>query len=138
VREEVRKAIRAERKRRAADPAAPLPEIENRLYEMTPPEERTGIALFPPPGTDPPKRGIVVPDHFELPPGYMRHYQSTDGGEALAPILMFHPDYEFVDGAGRPVTVPADRVVPPEMVPPGLPIRMLDIPDPAGGRDRAP
>ena len=45
---------------------------------------------------------------------------------------MFHPDYEFVDEHGRPITLPADRVVPPELAPPGMPIRMLDVPEPKG------
>jgi hypothetical protein len=92
-----------------------------------------GIAVFPPPGTDPPRSGIVVPDDWPLPEGYVRHYQSTDDGEPLPPILMFHPDYTFVDEAGNPVAVPEDRIVPPELAPPGLPIRMLEIPAP---RDR--
>jgi hypothetical protein len=89
---------------------------------------RDGIAVFPPPGTDPPKRGIVVPDDWVLPEGYVRHYQTTDEGESLPPILMLHPDYEFVDENGDPVAAPEDRVVPPELAPPGLPVRMLDIP----------
>ena len=48
-------------------------------------------------GTKPIKRGIIVPDDFELPPGYVRHFQSTDNGERLPAILMFSPDYEWVD-----------------------------------------
>jgi hypothetical protein len=81
-----------------------------------------GIAAFNPPGTDPPKSGVIVPEGVELPEGYLRHYQTTDEGEALPPILLFHPDYDFFDEAGQPVDVPADRVVPPELVPPGIPI----------------
>lgn len=92
-------------------------------------DEPTGIALFPPPGTDPIKPGIVVPDDFELPAGYVRHYQVTDDGKPLAAILMFHPDYEFVDERGAPVSIPADHVVPPEMAPAGLPIEMLQVPE---------
>jgi len=91
-------------------------------------EAKTGIAVFPPPGTDPPKAGIVVPDAYELPPGYVRHYQTTDDGQQLPPILMFHPDFQPVDDRGRPVPVPADRVVPPEMAPPGLPHDVLEVP----------
>lgn len=119
-------------------PAAPgadkprRPEVINRLYEVTPPEERTGIAVFPPPGTDPPKIGIVVPEDFALPEGYLRHHQTTDDGKDLAPILLFHPDYEWVDERGRVIPLPADFVVPPEMAPPGLPIRMLELPEPEG------
>jgi hypothetical protein len=92
----------------------------------------TGIALFPPPGTDPPKIGIVVPEDFALPEGYLRHHQTTDDGKDLAPILLFHPDYEWVDERGRVIPLPADFVVPPEMAPPGLPIRMLELPEPEG------
>jgi hypothetical protein len=90
--------------------------------------ERGGIAAFPPPGTDPVKRGIVVPDDFPLPPGYVRHHQTTDDGESLPAILLLHPDYELVDERGNAVPLPQDRVVPPEMAPPGLPIRMLEPP----------
>jgi hypothetical protein len=89
----------------------------------------TGIALFPPPGTDPLKRGIVVPEDFELPPGFMRHYQVTDDGKPLQAILMFHPDYQPVDENGEPISLPEDRVVPPEMAPPGLAIEVLEDPE---------
>jgi hypothetical protein len=91
--------------------------------------EPSGIALFPPPGTKPIKRGIVVPEGFDLPPGYVRHYQATDDGELLPPILMFHPDYEFVDEHGAHLQIPEDRVVPPELAPPGMPIEMLQLPE---------
>ena len=91
--------------------------------------EPSGIALFPPMGTDPPKPGIIVPDDFELPPGYVRHHQVTDDGKPLPPILMFHPDYEWVDAGGHPITLPANHVVPPELAPPGMPIEMLEVPD---------
>jgi hypothetical protein len=90
--------------------------------------ETEGIAAFGVPGTDPPKPGIIVPDDFELPEGYVRHYQVTDEGQQLPAILMFHPDYEFLDEHGAPVAIPADHIVPPEMAPPGLAIRMLDVP----------
>lgn len=89
-----------------------------------------GIAAFNPPGTDPPRAGVIVPDGIELPEGYLRHHQTTDEGEALPPILLFHPDYEFVDESGQPVEIPADRVVPPELVPDGIPIEMLEPPAP--------
>jgi hypothetical protein len=92
-------------------------------------DEPTGLALFPPPGTKPIKRGIVVPDDVELPPGYVRHYQTTDDGRQLPPILMFHPDYQPVDQDGKPIPVPDDRVVPAEMVPPGIPARTLEVPE---------
>jgi hypothetical protein len=93
-----------------------------------------GIAAFPPPGTDPPRSGVIVPDDWELPEGYVRHFQTTDDGQPLPPILMFHPDYEFTDEQGKPITIPSDRVVPPELVPPGFPVQMLEVPARAGSR----
>jgi hypothetical protein len=93
-----------------------------------------GIAAFGRPGTDPPKPGIIVPDDFPLPEGYVRHYQTTDDGQPLPAILMFHPDYTFVDENGNPIEIPADRVVPPELAPPDLPIERLEVPAPS---DRA-
>jgi hypothetical protein len=87
--------------------------------------------VFPAPGTKKIKPGIVVPDDFELPPGYVRHFQATDKGEMLQAILVFHPDYELVDENGNPIPVPADRVVPPEMAPPGLAVEMLEVPEDA-------
>ncbi len=99
---------------------APAPETDS--------DQPSGIALFPPPGTNPIRRGIIVPDGFELPPGYVRHYQTTDDGYQLPPILMFDEDYRPVDEHGEPIPLPEDRVVPPEMAPPGLPVQMLDVP----------
>ena len=92
-------------------------------------DEPSGIALFPPPGTDPPKPGIIVPDGFELPPGYVRHHQVTDDGTQLPPILMFHPDFEWVDAQGEPIALPEDHVVPPDLAPPGMPVEILDVPE---------
>lgn len=89
-----------------------------------------GIGVFPPPGTDPLKRGIVVPEGFELPPGFMRHYQSTDDGKELRAILLFHPDHRPVDADGNPVPLPDDLVVPPDLAPAGLEIEILDDPEP--------
>jgi hypothetical protein len=101
--------------------------------------ERGGIAVFPLPGTKPIKLGIIVPEDFQLPEGYVRHYQTSDGGQRLPAILMFHPDYEFVDERGELVAVPPDRVVPPEMAPPGLPVQMLEVlPQEKGASDSAP
>ncbi len=96
----------------------------------------SGIALFPPPGTDPPKRGLLVPEDFELPEGYVRHHQATDDGESLPAILMFHPDYEWLDDDGVAIPLPADLIVPPELAPPGLPHAWLE--PPASGSDPAP
>lgn len=89
---------------------------------------RSGRALFPPPGTKPIRRGLVVPEDFELPPGYVRHYQATDGGQRLPAVLMFHPDYRPRDASGQPIPLPEDRLVPPELAPPGLPIQVLELP----------
>ncbi len=92
--------------------------------------ETGGITVFPLPATKPIKRGVVVPDDFQLPEGYVRHYQTTDDGQQLPPILMFHPDYEFVDAHGNPIAVPPDRIVPPQLAPPGLDsTRILEPPD---------
>lgn len=94
-----------------------------------------GIAAFPPPGTNPPRAGVIVPDDYELPPGYERYHQSTDDGRPLAPILRFSPDYDFVDADGNPIAMPEDRIVPPDLIPDDLPLEMLDPenPAPAGG-----
>jgi hypothetical protein len=92
--------------------------------------ETRGLAAFPPPGTDPIKTGLVVPENFELPEGYVRHYQITDDGKRLEPILMFSPDYKFVDANGQPVALPKDGIVPPDMAPPGLPLHTLELPKP--------
>ena len=94
---------------------------------------RTGLGAFQPPGTSPPLVGLAVPEDFPLPEGYVRHYQATDDGQRIEPILMFSPDFQFFDAAGNPVPIPADRVVPPEMAPPGLPIRRIEIPRPRDG-----
>ncbi len=116
----------------AAPAAAPAPAPPN---EDEPPstdsggDQPAGIALFPQPGTKPILRGVVVPDNFEVPEGYVRHYQTTDRGHQLPAILMFHPDYQLVDAQGQPIPMPKDRVVPPELVPSGMPAQMLDIPD---------
>ncbi len=123
---------RARRRAAAAVREGTHPELDARdvIPYLRSRGEHTGIAAFEPPGTDPPKTGIVVPDDFPLPEGYVRHYQSDDDGNPLPPILTFHPDYEFVDESGAPVALPESRVVPPELAPSGLPIRMLDVPPP--------
>jgi hypothetical protein len=127
----------------AAAPAQPAnqgepPNREDAVFGQANPGERSGIALFPPPGTKPIKRGLLVPDDFELPPGYVRHYQATDDGERVPAILMFHPDYHPVDAHGEPIALPADRVVPPDMAPPGMPIQMLELPEDHGAGAAAP
>ena len=121
-------------RRRRIYPPKPATDIPG----LPKPGETTGIAVFPPPGTKPIKQGIIVPDDFVLPEGYVRHYQTTDDGRRLPPVLMFHPDYEGVDANGNPVPLPEDGLVPPEMAPPGMPIRKLELPDKtAGTSDRA-
>ena len=89
---------------------------------------RDGLGAFPAPGTRPPLVGLAVPEDFVLPDGYVRHYQATDDGQRIEAILMFAPDRQFFDAAGRVVSVPKDRVVPPELAPPGLPLRRIAIP----------
>ena len=111
----------------AQQPAAPEPQPE---APMDSSDKNAGIAAFPPPGTKPIKAGIIVPDGYQLPPGYVRHVQTTDDGEELPPILMFHPDFQPRDASGQPVPVPPDRVVPPELAPPGMPIQLLTPPPP--------
>ena len=89
-----------------------------------------GLAAFQPPGTRPPLIGLAVPADFELPPGYVRHHQATDDGQRIEAILMFAPDAQLVDGAGHTLPLPANRVVPPELAPPGLPMRLITLPAP--------
>ena len=91
---------------------------------------RTGIGAFNPPGTSPPLEGLAVPADFELPEGYVRHHQSSDDGVSIEPILMFAPDFTLRDASGRPIAMPENRVVPPELAPPGLPLRRVRIPPP--------
>lgn len=87
-----------------------------------------GIGAFNPPGTSPPLEGLEVPDDYQLPDGYVRHYQSTDDGQSIRPILMYSPDFEFFDANGNPVPIPEDRVVREEDAPPGFPGRPVVIP----------
>lgn len=102
-------------------------EVIDRLHQAG---VHSGLGAFSPPGTRPPLVGLAVPEEFALPPGYVRHYQATDDGQRIEPILMYAPDHSFLDAAGRPMAIPEDRVVPPELAPPGLPIRRIVIPAP--------
>jgi hypothetical protein len=104
-----------------------MAEVIDRLHQAG---VYTGLGAFNPPGTRPPLVGLAVPEDFVLPEGYVRHYQATDDGQRIEPILMFSPDYQFFDAAHRPIAIPKDRVVPPELAPPGLPIRRIVIPAP--------
>jgi hypothetical protein len=111
----------------AAVPDEVLAQLPEGLYEMPKPGDApTGMMLFPAPGTDPLKKGIIVPEDFELPPGYVRHYQTTDDGERMPAILMFSPDGPPLDANGQPMKVTENGIVPPELAPPGMPVQMLD------------
>lgn len=91
----------------------------------------SGLGAFNPPGTRPPMLGLAVPDDYALPPGYVRHHQATDDGQRIEAILMFAPDHPLLEGQKLPA---ASRVVPPELAPPGLPIRRIELPAPLAGR----
>lgn len=91
---------------------------------------RSGLGAFNPPGTRPALIGLAVPEDFDLPPGYVRHHQATDDGQRIEAILMFAPDFRLFDAQGRELALPADRVVPPELAPPGLPLRRIVLPPP--------
>ncbi len=85
----------------------------------------TGLGAFNPPGTSPPLEGLAVPEDFELPEGYLRHYQATDDGQPIEAILMFAPEARFYDANGNLIALPPDGVVPPELAPRGLPLRWV-------------
>lgn len=104
-----------------------MAEVIDRLHRAG---VHTGLGAFQPPGTRPPLVGLAVPEDFPLPDGYVRHYQATDDGQRIEPILMFAPDRQFYDAAGHPIAIPKDRVVPPELAPPGMPIRRITVPAP--------
>jgi hypothetical protein len=111
-------------------PDDPEPTMTEVIQALRDSGDHGGIAAFNPPGTSPPLHGLAVPENFVLPPGYVRHHQVTDAGQPIEAILMYAPDYVFQDAHGRPIPIPEDRVVPPEMAPPGLPIRPITIPPP--------
>jgi hypothetical protein len=104
-----------------------MTEVIQRLHQAG---VHTGLGAFSPPGTRPPLVGLAVPEDFPLPKGYVRHHQATDDGQRIEAILMFAPDFQLFDAAGKPVALPKDRVVPPELAPPGLPNRRIVIPAP--------
>ena len=114
--------------------APPMREVIARLHDAG---IHTGLGAFNPPGTSPPLVGLAVPDDYALPPGYVRHFQATDDGQRIEPILMYAPDAELFDAAGQRIPVPADRVVPPERAPPGLELRAVRIPPPLDPRSPA-
>jgi hypothetical protein len=104
-----------------------MPEVIERLHQRG---IFSGLGAFSPPGTRPPLVGLAVPENFDLPKGYVRHHQVTDDGQSIEAILMFAPDFQLYDAANQPVAMPKDRVVPPELAPPGLPVRRIVIPAP--------
>jgi hypothetical protein len=116
-------------------PAPSMGEVIARLHDAGVHE---GLGAFNPPGTSPPLVGLAVPEDFPLPPGYVRHHQTTDDGQRIEAMLMFSPDYEFFDSHGQPLAIPENRVVPPELAPPGLPIRSIVIPPPLDPRSPPP
>jgi hypothetical protein len=89
----------------------------------------TGIELFPPMGTKQAREGLIVPEDFPLPEGYVRHHQVSEDGQLLPAILMVHPDYQIFDETGAVVADRNNPVVPPEYAPEGLPIQMLELPE---------
>ncbi len=109
----------------AGQPAPSAEEVIDRLHKAG---IYSGIGAFTPPGTSPPLIGLAVPEGFVLPEGYVRHYQATDDGQRIEPILMYSPDFEFFDASGNPIDIPPNRVVPPELAPPGLGNRPIEIP----------
>lgn len=111
-------------------PSDPEPSMAEVIQALRDSGEHGGIAAFNPPGTSPPLKGLAVPEDFVLPQGYVRHHQVTDQGEPIEPILMYAPDFVLLDASGKPIPIPEDRVVPPELAPPGLPIRPITIPPP--------
>jgi hypothetical protein len=104
-----------------------MADVIKRLHEHG---VHTGLGAFSPPGTRPPLVGLAVPEDFALPKGYVRHHQATDDGQRIEAILMFAPDFQLFDAANQAIAMPKDRVVPPELAPPGLPIRRIVIPAP--------
>lgn len=111
----------------AAGEAPKMEEVIARLHDAG---IHTGLGAFNPPGTSPPMIGLAVPEDYDLPEGYVRHYQATDDGQRIEPILMYSPDFQFFDSAGRQIVIPENRVVPDNMAPPGLVIRPIKIPEP--------
>lgn len=107
---------------RPGDPEPTAAEVITALQQSG---VRTGLGAFNPPGTSPPLDGLAVPDDFAVPEGYVRHHQVTDEGVPIEPILMFSPDFTPRDASGRAIAMPANRVVPPELAPPGLPLRWV-------------
>ena len=95
------------------------PKMEEVIQRLNEAGVYTGIGAFNP-----------VPEDYVLPEGYVRHYQATDDGQRIEPILMYSPDYVFFDSNGVVIAIPDNRVVPDNRAPPGLVIRPIKIPEP--------
>lgn len=106
------------------------PKMEEVIQRLNEAGVYSGIGAFNPPGTSPPMIGLAVPEDYVLPEGYVRHYQATDDGQRIEPILMYSPDYVFFDSNGLAIAIPENRVVPDNRAPPGLVIRPIKIPAP--------
>lgn len=106
------------------------PKMEEVIQRLNEAGVYSGIGAFNPPGTSPPMIGLGVPEDYVLPEGYVRHYQATDDGQRIEPILMYSPDYVFFDSNGLAIAIPENRVVPDNRAPPGLVIRPIKIPEP--------
>ncbi|ATQ79038.1 hypothetical protein CR152_21580 [Massilia violaceinigra] len=102
-----------------------MAEVIERLHQRG---IHSGLGAFSPPGTSPPLVGLAVPEDFVLPKGYVRHHQATDDGQRIEAVLMFAPDFQLLDAAGKSVAMPKNGIVPPELAPPGMPIRRIVIP----------
>ena len=111
----------------AAGQAPKMEEVIDRLHDAG---IYSGLGAFNPPGTSPPMIGLAVPEDYILPEGYVRHFQATDDGQRIEPILMYSPDFDFFDSNGQQIAIPDNRVVPDNMAPPGLAIRPIRIPTP--------
>ena len=111
-------------------PGQPAPKMAEVIGELHKAGIHSGLGAFSPPGTSPPLIGLAVPDDYVLPEGYVRHSQATDDGQRIEAILMFSPDFQFFDSAGRRIAIPLNRVVPAQLAPPGLAIRLIEIPPP--------
>ena len=111
----------------AAGQAPKMEEVIERLHDAG---IHSGLGAFNPPGTSPPMIGLAVPEDYVLPEGYVRHFQATDDGQRIEPILMYSPDFVFFDSNGQQIVIPDNRVVPDNMAPPGLAIRPIRIPIP--------
>jgi len=107
--------------------APKMGEVIERLHDAG---IHSGLGAFSPPGTSPAMIGLAVPENYVLPEGYVRHFQATDDGQRIEPILMYSPDFNFFDSSGQQIAIPPDRVVPANMAPPGLAIRLITIPEP--------